>query len=113
MCYKIEVVNTYHTKEGEYIGRGTPLGNPFSHMKGTKAQHIVSSREEAVAKYRDWLLKQLMEKNGEIINELNRLLMLARQGNLKLRCFCAPKSCHGDVIKEYLEAQLKNEEIPW
>jgi len=105
----ITVVNTHHTKEGEYIGRGSPLGNPFSHMKGTKAQYIVSSREEAVAKYRDWLLKKIIEHDDSVIDELNRLLMLARQGDLKLRCFCAPKSCHGDVIKECLEAQLKTE----
>lgn len=105
----ITVVNKYHTSEGEYIGRGTPLGNPFSHMTGTKAQVIVATREEAVGKYKEWLSRKIRAKDPEILAELNRLLVLARRGDLKLKCFCAPKDCHGDVIKEFLEAQLKAE----
>lgn len=103
----ITVVNKYHTDEGEYIGRPSPLGNPYSHMAGTTAQFKVASREVAVAKYRPWLYDQIYEQNWAVINELNRLLDLARKGDLKLRCFCSPKACHGDVIKEFLEAQLR------
>jgi len=103
----IKVVNKHHGEQGEYIGRGSPLGNPFTHMKGTKARWIVATREEAVARYRDWLRDQLLEKNPAIIAELRRLMELAEKGDLNLKCFCAPKACHGDVIKEFLDAYLE------
>lgn len=103
----ITVINKYQKpNSGEYIGRSSPLGNPYSHISGTKAQFMVHDRDEAVAHFEAWLEVQIRERNWVVINELNRLLKLAKEGDLELRCFCAPKRCHGDVIKEFLEAQL-------
>ena len=35
---------------GEYIGRPSPLGNPYSHLnKGTLAKYQVATRDKAVA----------------------------------------------------------------
>lgn len=107
----ITVINKYQKpNSGEYIGRGSPLGNPYNHMPGTKAQFMVGSREEAVAHYESWLEVQIREKNRAVLMELYRLLQLAMKGDLELRCFCAPKRCHGDVIKRVLEEQLKMRE---
>lgn len=104
----ITVINVYQQgKRGEYIGRGSPLGNPYSHMPGTRAQFLVDNRDEAVAHYEAWLAVQIRDKNWEVINELNRLLKIAKEGDLELRCYCAPKKCHGDVVKKFLEAQLQ------
>lgn len=103
----ISVVNKYHTHEGEYIGRGNPLGNQWSHMDGTQAKFKVATREEAIMFYRAWLPAQVLGKNEAVIRELERLLALAIQGDLELKCYCAPKACHGDVVKEFLEYQLK------
>lgn len=108
----IKVINTHHLKgkkEGEYIGRGSPLGNPYSHQEGTTALYKVATREEAIEKYRIWLEDQIfIKENQEIINELERLTDLALyEGKLLLRCFCAPAPCHGDVIKEYLEEAIE------
>jgi hypothetical protein len=97
---RIKVVNM--RESGEYIGRGSPLGNPFSHRMGTKAQFVVDSREQAIAQYRDWLLARIEERDPAICQELNRLAMKVLLGPLKLRCYCAPKACHGDVIKDIL-----------
>jgi hypothetical protein len=99
---KINVVNKHHGASGEYIGRGSPLGNPFSSKTGTKAQVVVKDRETAVAAYRDWLNEKIRVMNRPVIEELNRLHALAKQGELNLVCFCAPKACHGDVIKDIL-----------
>ena len=38
-----------------YIGRGTPLGNPFSHLERSTAEVHVGSRDEAVDAYGEWL----------------------------------------------------------
>lgn len=76
-------------KEGfdVYIGRGSKWGNPFSHKEGTLAEHVVGSREEAIAKYEEYLLN-----NQELVDALPEL-----KGKV-LGCWCKPKACHGDVL---------------
>lgn len=71
-------------------GRGSQYGNPFSHVDGTLAAFKVATREEAMARYREWVMRQpqMVER---IKNEL--------RGKV-LGCWCAPKSCHGDVLAE-------------
>lgn len=87
-----------HCKQSDYdiyIGRPTKWGNPYTHKGGTVAQHIVGSREEAIAKYKEWLLAQPE-------------LVAAAKDELKgkvLGCWCHPLACHGDVL-----AEIANEE---
>lgn len=100
---QVTVCNKYHGNTGEYIGRGSPLGNPFTHLPGTKAQFIVCSREQAVTSYRVWIDQQIHEQNPVILAELTRLCQLAAKGPINLICYCAPKACHGDVLKEIIE----------
>jgi len=84
------VVNKHHRVPYDvYIGRGSKWWNPFSHMEGTKAQIKVGTREEAIEKYKVWILKQ-----PELLNSLHEL-----KGKV-LCCFCKPKACHGDVLAE-------------
>lgn len=83
-----KVLNKYKDgipQDAVYIGRGSPWGNPFSHMTGTKAQWVVSSREEAIERFK---------------NEVLPLLDVTPLRGKDLVCFCAPKSCHGDVLME-------------
>lgn len=92
----IIIVNKHHGKSGEYIGRGSPLGNPFVIGKD-------GSREQVIAKYRVWLNEQIMRKNPVVLDELNRLGNKAIDDKgLALQCFCYPKPCHGEVIKDKL-----------
>lgn len=101
----ITVVNTHDreaSRGAEYIGRGSPLGNPFK-LVGAGGTY---TRDDSVATYEQWLRKRIAERDSAVCTELNRLFKLARQGSLKLRCFCAPKRCHGDVIKQVLEEAL-------
>ena len=105
---EIKIVNHHHLSkedyEGtEYIGRGSPLGNPFSHMENTKAKTKVETREQAIEAYARWMLEQIQAGNQIVIDEMDRLAHIAMStGKLTLRCYCAPKSCHGDVIKQVL-----------
>lgn len=87
---KTKVVNKHHGVPYDvYIGRGSIYGNPFSHMKNTKAEFIVGSRHEAVEAYREWVQTQ-----PEILAEIPKL-----KGKT-LCCFCAPLACHGDILVE-------------
>lgn len=102
---EIKIVNNHRLclEENEYIGRGSPLGNPFSHMENTKARYKVETREQAIEAYARWLLEQIQANNQSIIDEMDRLAHIAMdEGKLVLRCYCAPKPCHGDVIRKVL-----------
>ena len=94
----IAVVNKHHKADGEYIGRGSPLGNPYPiDVK------IGATREVVIDRYRIWLGNKIKDCDKTVCDELNRLVDIAHQtGELKLQCFCAPHACHGDVIREVI-----------
>lgn len=98
----ITVVNKHHKAEGEYIGRGSPLGNKWTHLESKHPDVIkVATREEAVQHYKTWLDRMIANNDEAVCNELNRLVDIAHEkGELKLQCFCSPLACHGDVIKQ-------------
>ena len=70
-----------------YIGRPSKWGNPFSHLAGTLADFKVVSREEAIASYENWIMKQ-----ADLLADLPDL-----RGKI-LGCWCSPKACHGEVL---------------
>lgn len=93
------------TAKSVYIGRGpngrhllnTPvgetgwLGNPYPIPK--------FSREECIARFKTVFLARL-ERHPDF-----RTAVLALKEAEEIRCYCAPLPCHGDVIREWLEAQ--------
>lgn len=93
----INVVNQHYGEEGEYIGRGSPLGNPWA-INAVPGD----TREVVIARYKVYLRQQVEKGDPTIIQELDRLANLAMHGPLNLKCFCSPRACHGDVIKEFL-----------
>lgn len=74
-----------------YIGRGSKWGNPYTHIsdRKTKADFIVATREEAISKYKEYILSR-----PDLMADLYEL-----KGKV-LGCWCKPKSCHGDVLAE-------------
>ena len=86
-----KVHNKYHNTapaDAVYIGRPSKWGNPFSHLPSTIALYKVSSREEAISKFR------------ECLDEEDIQLIKKELKGKHLVCFCAPKACHGDVLLE-------------
>lgn len=83
------------------------LGNPYSHMEGTKAQFKVATREEAVAAFKPWLKTQ-MKSDGPVWREVKRLANIAQTEDLDLLCCCKPKACHGDVVKDAVDWLVAN-----
>ncbi len=93
----IKIVNKKSFKgDGYYVGRPSPLGNPFEiDQDGT--------RDEVIEKYKEWLREQWVE-NGYVRRELEKLAMLYKTiGKLILICWCAPQACHAEVIKDAIE----------
>lgn len=101
---EITVVNKHHKQTGEYIGRGSPLGNKWTHLDSNYPGVIkVASREDAIQHYKTWLERAIANNDVLVCNELNRLVDIAHKtGKLNLMCTCKPKACHGDVIREVI-----------
>lgn len=99
----ITVANVKWGQPGIYIGRavrcwpGSPLGNPFP-ITGT------CNRAEVIERYRAWLEGRVAAGDEAIIHEIVRIKDLSRQRDIRLLCWCRPKPCHGDVLKEILES---------
>jgi hypothetical protein len=91
------IVNLNKEPYDIYIGRGSKWGCPYTIIKDrpTLAKEIVDSKEEALSKYKEYVLNspELMENLDELDGKV-------------LGCFCKPEPCHGDVLLELI-AQKK------
>ena len=98
----ILVLNKRNTgTRGEYVGRPSPLGNPFKLGRE-------SDRDAVIARYEVWLRERIMARDKRVCAELNRLYLIARDTELlELVCWCAPKHCHADVIRKVLLESLQ------
>lgn len=67
-----------------YVGRGTPLGNPFRREKHGEA---------ALDLYLDWLRVQVRKRDPAVMLALRSI-----RATSFLVCSCSPKPCHADVI---------------
>lgn len=122
---KIEVVNAKTFCNFDpvnrvfYIGRFNSkwgfshLHNRWSHYPQSKATHV-ATREESIAKFKEWFLGiqersrygGLNENEYNTLKEFNFLKHIFSQTTpdqtLYLVCWCAPKPCHGDFLRELL-----------
>lgn len=80
------------------------LGNKF-YMRSELERDLVCDKYDA------WFKEQVQNNNAEVLNALNQLSEIYEQyGKLRLFCWCAPKRCHAETIKTYLENTLKHKE---
>lgn len=103
----IRVVNlrTYRPRDGEVlikIDRSSVLGNPFR-------MYQESQRDLVCDQYKE---RFVQITTGEIVNEqfmqeLRRIYKIACVQDVALGCWCAPRRCHGETIKEYLDRFLR------
>ena len=94
MC---DVVNINKEPFDVYIGRHQdPIkgkwGNPFSHKEGSLALFKTATRKESIDMYEQYLLS-----NQELMDSLHELTVKT------LGCWCKPNSCHGDILKKYVD----------
>lgn len=88
----IKIVHCKKEAYDVYIGRPSKWGNPYSHKDGTLAMYKVSSREEAVERYKEYLMS-----NADLLRDLWELK------DKTLGCWCSPMKCHGDILKELVD----------
>lgn len=102
-----------HNKNDFYIGRGSVLGNPYSHIKDrkTKAIYEAKDRDDAIDKYSHYF-DLMYGSNKAFTQAIDEIYEVYKSGDdVFLGCFCKPLRCHGDVIKEKLEKRLLKERL--
>jgi hypothetical protein len=98
-----DVINIYHAPGGwrndpqyVYIGRANKAYSvPKSKWHNPYSVSTVGSRQAAIDGFR-----QYIEGRPSLLADLHEL-----RGKT-LVCWCAPKACHGDVLKELVESRL-------
>ena len=82
------------------VDRESCLGNPYYMASETY-------RNKVCDQYEEWFNKVLTstdEVSTKVQSELRFLLgIYKRTGTLRLFCWCAPKRCHAETIKKWLE----------
>lgn len=102
---RIIVANKKNGALGWYVGRPSPLGNPFHIGKD-------GTREQVISMYRQWLHVQLSDLLSPAAREFKRICETARKGlDVVLVCWCSPLPCHAEIIKEEIEAVLREWEM--
>jgi hypothetical protein len=104
----------YTSKENNfYIGRGSPLGNPFTH-NGVRSIYKTMSfktREQAIEAYEKYF-DEVYGKDEWFTRAFDEIYEHYKNGeDIYLQCFCKPKACHGDVIAEKLQRKLIKEKM--
>lgn len=108
MIYVVNKYNHKPTSKDIYIGRGSPLGNPYTHLdlETTRASFQTASREESINLFENYINEKINQKDQIICDELNRIYLQAKENNVYLVCSCRPKSCHGNIIKKIIDSKL-------
>jgi hypothetical protein len=93
----IEIRNLRGKKPGQpwdvRVDRTSVLGNPFLTSR--------TDRNDACDKYEIWFSENIGKLRIELLR-LNRIH--AQYGQLTLFCWCAPRRCHAETIKRWLES---------
>ena len=84
------------------VDRTSVLGNKF-------IMRSEQDRDKVCEQYKVWFTEQIELKNELVLNELRRIYrIMVKYGKLNLWCWCAPKRCHAETIKSFLENAYNN-----
>lgn len=96
-----------------YVGRGNSrdprmenagLGNPFK--LGSN-----EPRGATIQRFKQWCWKEY-HNNPTYKEKLDSLARRVKNGeNIELVCFCKPNSCHGDVLKNFIDWLVDNDKV--
>lgn len=83
--------------ENIYVGRGSPLGNPFP-------VDANNSRDSACDKFSEYIDSEMQNEYSKVYLEIHRIKKLIYEDkDINLQCFCVPYRCHAESIKRILE----------
>lgn len=90
-------------KGAVYIGRGSPFGNPWPIDESDPE----FTRDAVCDRYESYF-EHKMKTDPKFKAAVHGLVSQATiTGSVTLGCYCAPKRCHGETIKRYIESKIK------
>lgn len=102
----IKIVNRYSLTDKDYAtqrviycGRGSALGNPFPILVGE-----LGGRDRVCDEYHTWFYDVLIV-TAKSNKQLQDIYEASLEGDVWLECFCAPRRCHCETIKSYIESK--------
>lgn len=85
------------------VDRASILGNSYK----MKNKNDDKERDEVCDKYEQYFIEQIKKGNELFAKEFLRLIEIFKKYNkLELFCWCAPKRCHAETLKKYIEIYL-------
>lgn len=82
------------------VDRSSILGNPF-HMANE------SQRKYVCEQYEEYFYETMKQEGCAFYNRVMELIEIAKKyGKLELFCWCAPRRCHAQTIKKYIEEHV-------
>ena len=102
----IIIIRVPDTKKYEALGysviridRQSPVCNPFY-------MHNESERNKVCDQYQEYFNNNIANKDKcpEFIHYLRGIYLTAKSTKVALACWCAPKRCHGETIKAFIES---------
>jgi hypothetical protein len=96
-----------------YVGRPSPLGNPFTYngVRTNLAKLSFKTREESIEAYSKYFDK-MYGTNEEFTKAFDEIYEHYKNGeDIYLQCFCKPKACHADIIADRLQRKLIKEKM--
>lgn len=129
----ITVVHLMRHPDCYRVDRASALGNPFDLTNEAQRPTVVKAHKEYLweiirprfppdqdkepieaieivhARYPELSLAKAWRRptRAEFLAALDRLESAARRGDVAIECWCAPKACHGDNYKGYLEWKIQ------
>ncbi len=103
--YRVEIKNLRMERSSNVawefrVDRASPIGNPFYMASEDK-------RDEVCDKYELYFNEQIETNSKFRQYAYNILAALKTYHKVALYCWCAPKRCHAETIKRWLENQIK------
>ena len=84
------------------VDRASVLGNPFVMKNKTQAE-----RDRVCNEYEEYFNIEV-KKPGAFRDKVISIYTMVKNGcDINLQCWCAPKRCHADTIKQFIEDNLK------
>lgn len=83
-----------------YCGRGSALGNPYTITYKQDRDYVC----DQYAKYFNHTVNVL--EVPDMVEQVDKIIAAAKEGDVQLVCYCAPKRCHCETIKQHVESKL-------
>jgi hypothetical protein len=89
-----------------YVDRRSPVGNPYEMKEYRERFKTEQATRDYVCDKFDKEFHRLMEITFFEAYMRSLFRIYKRHGKLRLWCWCAPKRCHAQTIKHYIELEL-------